>query len=143
MLKNYVKSKNLSNKEIQKLVSDPELSPVYNSVIGRDPVFHSIALYKTDRTDGFYSPEIDFTIKSYRHYLFVKNMSVDEKWRKLFKEHVENYNAMQHYYYFLWNVNKEGKPDPKLGYKGHLSKLFSLDQKTMHDNTEIYPNGFF
>ena len=142
MLKNYAKLQNWSNKQIQKLMSDPDMSPTYNSVIGRDPVFHSIALYKTDRGSGFHSSEIDFTIKSYRHYRFVKNMSIDEKWRKLFKSHVENYNAMQQYYDFLWNVDGTGKPDPNLGYKGHISKLYNLGQKTMHDNIEIHPNGF-
>ena len=143
MLKNYVKSKNWSNKQIQKLISDSSLSQMYNAAIGRDPVLHPVALYKIDRgMSGFYSPEIDFSISNYKHYRLVKNLSSDEKWRKLFKSHVETYNAMQHYYDFLWNVDDYGRPDPNLGYKGHISKLYNLREKTMHNNVEIHPNGF-
>lgn len=143
MFKNYVKSKNLSNSQIQKLMSDSSLSPMYNAAIGRDPTMHPVALYKIDRGDGFYSPEVDFTIKNYKHYRLVKNLSSDEKWRKLFKAHVETYKAMKHYYDFLWNTDDEGQPDPNLGYKGHISALYSMSEKKMYDNTKIHPNGFF
>ena len=144
MLKNYVKSKNWSNKQIQKLISNISMSQMYNAAIGRAPIMHPIALYKIDRgMSGFYSPELDFSISNYKHFCIVKNLSVDEKWLKLFKAHIENYNVMRSYYDFLWNTDDKNRPDPNLGYKGHISKLYNLSQKTIHDNTEIYPNGFF
>jgi len=30
---------------------------------------------------------------------------------------------------FLWNHNEDGKPDARLGYKGHLSTFYNLSQQ--------------
>lgn len=128
MLKNHVVALKLSKQQIDAFCSQNIYRPVYNKAIGRDPIWHSCALFKNDRNNGYYSQELNFTIQNFKHFRFVENLKHDSNWLNLFKAHTDSFYVMQKEFNFLWNLNADGVPDANLGYRGHLSKSYSLSQ---------------
>jgi hypothetical protein len=129
MLKNYVSSLNLSDSQVDAFCRHNEFRRMYNRAMGRDPIGHDCALFKCDRSSGYYAKEIDFTIRNFKHFRFVENLKHDTEWLRLFKAHTDSFYAMQKEFEFLWNHNEDGKPDARLGYKGHLSTFYNLSQQ--------------
>ena len=142
LLKNYAKLSNMSPAAVRTLQRSTEKNPEYNFALGRDTPFNNVANYKADRGSGFYSAEVGTYIKNYKNYLLVKNLSVDDEWRRLFLKHQENLRIMKTDYSWIWNNNELGEPDPRSGYIGHISKLYSLDRYYIGDTTDVYKDGF-
>jgi hypothetical protein len=142
MLKNNALRNNMTPQQLIALQKKNENSPAYNNAIGRDAVMNNVALYKADRGTGSYSENVGTHIINYKNYLLVENMSKDEEWRRLFIKHQENLNIMQNDFSWIWNTNDFGNPDPRAGYRGHISKLYSLDRFYIDDNANIFKNGF-
>lgn len=131
MLKNHLVSLKLTDQQIDAFCRNNVYRPVYNKVIGRDPIWHPCALFKNDQNNGFYSPELDFTIQNFKHFRFVENLKHDSNWLNLFKAHADSFYVMQKEFEFLWNIDSDGRPNANLGYHGHLSTLRSLSQKVI------------
>lgn len=142
LLKKYTILKNMSPDDVQSLQSKTERNPEYNFALGRDIPYNSVASYKADRGQGIYCDAVGETIKNYKNYLLVSNLSVDDDWRRLFVKHQENLRIMKDDFAWIWNLDTNGNPDPRSGYKGHISKLYSMDKFYIADNSEIYKNGF-
>lgn len=143
LLKRYAKLNNLTPKQVVELQKKTANAPKYNFAIGRDPVHNDVAMYKLDRDDGNYSQHVGRNIRGYKQFLLVENLGKDESWAKLFKAHGENLNIMRKDYSWIWNLNDKGEPDPGAGYKGHLSKFYSLERPRIADNTEVIRDGIF
>jgi hypothetical protein len=124
-----VSSLNLSDSQVDAFCRHNEFRRMYNRAMGRDPIGHDCALFKCDRSSGYYTKEIDFTIRNFKHFRFVENLKHDTEWLRLFKAHTDSFYAMQKEFEFLWNHNEDGKPDARLGYKGHLSTFYNLSQQ--------------
>ena len=142
LLKKYIILMNMSPNDVRALQIDTIRNPEYNFALGRDTPYASVASYKADRGSGIFCSAVGETIKNYKNYLLVSNLSVDEDWRRMFIKHQENLRIMKDDFAWIWNDNEMGEPDPRAGYKGHVSKLYSLDKFYIADNSEIYPNGF-
>lgn len=145
MLANFLKSQNLSEKEINHFHNNVhktlQSSKIYNLAIGRDPV-HDIALVKTDRGDGYHFEQHDITVQGIKQALFIQNMVTDSTWAKLLKNFKQAHKYLNTYYNFAWNVRDNGNSDPNLGYAGHVSLLHSLDSGLSYDNSQIFKDGF-
>lgn len=142
LLKKYAQMHKLTSQELTTMQTKSKYSNAYNLALGRTLAYNSVASTKHDRGDGLFSDKVHHVIKNYKHFLFVENMSVDEEWRKMFLTHRENLRIMGDKFDWIWNTNKHGIPDPQEGYKGHVSKLYSLDRYLIADNFEIYKDGF-
>jgi hypothetical protein len=142
LIKKYAQLHKLTSQELITMQSKSEYSNVYNSALGRALAYNSIASIKNDRGDGVFSDKVNHVIKNYKHFLFVENMSVDKEWHKMFLAHRENLRVMTDKFDWIWNVDQYGVPDPQCGYKGHVSKLYSLDRPLITDNFKIYKDGF-
>jgi len=143
LLKNYIKTKYMSPAEVSSLHKDTTRNQEYNLALGRDLAYHSVAGRKVDRGDMVnFSSDVGEVIVNHKHFLLVTNLSKDEEWRRMFLKHQENLRLMKTDFDWIWNFNKQGIPDPRSGYKGHVSKLYSLDKFYIADNSEIYKNGF-
>jgi hypothetical protein len=142
MLKKHAQMKQLSPAELIMFQSKSEYANRYNLALGRSLAYNSVAGTKHDRGNGLFSHKVKHVIVSYKHFLFVENMSVDEEWHKMFLTHHENLKIMKDKFDWMWNTDKYGIPEPQKGYKGHVSKLYSLDRYLIADSHEIYKDGF-
>jgi len=145
MLVNFLKSQNLSEKEINHFHSSVhktvQNSKLYNRAIGRDPV-HDIALVKTDRGTGYQLEQHGLAVQGLKQALFIQNMITDSTWTKLLKNFKQAHKYLNTYYDFVWNLDANGNPDPKLGYAGHVSLLHSIDNELSYDSSQIFKNEF-
>jgi hypothetical protein len=142
MLKKYAQTKKLSPADLITFQSKSEYANDYNLTLGRSLAYNSVAGVKQDRGNGLFSHNVKHVIVNYKHFLFVENMSVDQEWHKMFLTHHENLKIMKDKFDWIWNTNEHGIPDPQKGYKGHVSKLYSLDRYLIADSHEIYKDGF-
>lgn len=142
LLKKYAIHMNMSPEDVRALQRNNNRNPEYNFALGRDMPHNSVASYKADRGSGTFCEAVGETIKNYKNYLLVSNLSVDDEWRRLFIKHQENLRIMKDDFSWVWNNNAQGEPDPRAGYIGHISKLYSLDKFYIADNFKIYQNGF-
>jgi hypothetical protein len=134
--KNYHELLGSSDYFINNMYNNLSDHPAYNRALGRDPV-HELAekkVYHATHDPNQWSKMLFSGVKATNFYKNVINTSQGTRW---YQQHVEAQKLLISEYSDFWNVDAHNNPVPYLGYKGHLSNFYCLNDGLIYDSSQV------
>lgn len=133
--KKYHESNQSSDHFVNTMYADMSNHAAYNHALGRDPV-HDIAekkVYYSTHNPDQWSKMLISGVKATQFFKNVINTDQGQRW---YQQHVDVQKMLVTEYSDFWNVDAYNNPVPYLGYKGHLSNFYCLNDGLIYDSTQ-------
>jgi hypothetical protein len=134
--KNYHKIRNSDDHYVNHMYSNPANHIEYNRALGRDDV-HEIAAKKVYYSTHDPEQWRKLYISGVKAMQFYNNVINTEQGQRWYQQHVQRQKTLINEYDGFWNVDAYNNPVPYLGYKGHLSNFYCLNDGKIYDSTQV------
>jgi hypothetical protein len=137
LLKKFHQDNNSTDQFINTLHQNNSLVEIYNQNMGR----HRVPLIAQTKVHVMASTNREFWEKTkiYGFYntAFFKNVQNTDHGKWWHKQYLTLMSTITRDFSDFWNVNAYGDLTPSLGYKGHLSKFYCLNDNRSYNSTEV------
>lgn len=110
--------------------------PEYNFALNRHPT-ELIAQYKTYHTTHDPDQFSKMLISGKKSNQFYKNVINSQDGQSWYHRYQESQRDLISQFPDFWNVDHRGQPAPYLGYRGHVSKFYCLDDGLAYDSAPL------
>ena len=135
-LKNYHTMMNSTDQQVNGIYADTTKHIEYNNAMGRETVhpISTIKLYHTTHNLAQWNNLMVSGAKSMQFYNNVISTAQGQTW---YKNHIETQRFLIEEYSEFWNRDADNNIVPYLGYKGHLSTFYCLNDGKTYNSTQV------
>ena len=134
-LKNYHLARNSTDRQVNSMYNNPTRDMEYNFAMGRDLV-HPIATVKLYSTSHNIEQWEKLGVSGAKGTLMYNNIISSNQGQKWYQNHLEKQNILIENFGDFWNKDANNNIVPYLGFSGHLSKFYCLNDGKHYDSKQ-------